>query len=133
MNDPADTDCIFCRIVRGELGTEFVAESEYNVAFRDLPPQAPVHVLIVPRQHFAALRDVGSDDWHARPTRYLWQRASPPNTGCMTVATGSSPMTGLTPGRRCRIFIFICSAGESSRQHSGERDPHAWSRKSGSL
>ncbi len=55
-------DCIFCRIVRGELGTEFVEESEHNVAFRDLHPQAPVHVLIVPRQHFGALRDIGSQN-----------------------------------------------------------------------
>ena len=58
---PAD-DCIFCRIARGELGTEFVAESEHNVAFRDLHPQAPVHVLVVPRRHFGALRDIGPDD-----------------------------------------------------------------------
>jgi histidine triad (HIT) family protein len=64
MIDPAATDCIFCRIVRGEVGTELVAESEHNVAFRDLHPQAPVHVLIVPRRHFAALRDVSSGDWH---------------------------------------------------------------------
>lgn len=55
-------DCIFCRIANGELGTEFVAESEHNIAFRDLSPQAPVHVLIVPRRHFAALRDVGPED-----------------------------------------------------------------------
>jgi len=63
MTDQGGADCIFCRIVRGELGTEFVAESEHNVAFRDLHPQAPVHVLIVPRRHFAALREVGSGDW----------------------------------------------------------------------
>jgi histidine triad (HIT) family protein len=50
-------DCIFCRIARGDLGTPFVAESEYNVAFRDLAPQAPTHVLIVPRQHLASLQD----------------------------------------------------------------------------
>ena len=50
-------DCIFCRIARGELGTEFVTESEYNVAFRDLAPQAPTHVLVVPRLHIAALQD----------------------------------------------------------------------------
>lgn len=55
-------DCIFCRIVRGELGTEFVAESEHNVAFRDLQPQAPVHVLIVPRKHVAALRAIEAGD-----------------------------------------------------------------------
>ncbi len=59
---PAD-DCIFCRIVRSELGTKFIAESEHNVAFHDLHPQAPVHVLIVPRQHFGALRDIGPSDW----------------------------------------------------------------------
>lgn len=64
MTDANASDCIFCRIVRGELGTEFIAESEHNVAFRDLQPQAPVHVLIVPRQHVASLREIGSDDGH---------------------------------------------------------------------
>ena len=63
MTESVADNCIFCRIARGELSTEFVAESEHNVAFRDLHPQAPVHVLIVPRQHFAALREIGADDW----------------------------------------------------------------------
>jgi histidine triad (HIT) family protein len=51
-------DCLFCRIIAGEFGTEFVAENEHAVAFRDINPQAPVHLLVVPRQHVAALRDV---------------------------------------------------------------------------
>lgn len=50
-------DCIFCRIASGELKTPFVAESTHNVAFRDLAPQAPTHVLVVPRQHLASLQD----------------------------------------------------------------------------
>ena len=50
-------DCIFCRIARGELGTDFVAESEHNVAFRDLAPQAPTHVLVVPLVHLTALQN----------------------------------------------------------------------------
>lgn len=54
-------ECIFCRIARGDLGTSFVAESEHNVAFRDLAPQAPTHVLVVPRQHVAALQDAVPD------------------------------------------------------------------------
>ncbi len=62
MAESHSNDCLFCRIARGELGTVFVAESEHNVAFNDLQPQAPVHVLVVPRRHFAALRDVGADD-----------------------------------------------------------------------
>lgn len=56
------TDCLFCRIVRGDLGTDFVAESEHGVAFRDRQPQAPTHVLVVPRRHLAGLRDLGPAD-----------------------------------------------------------------------
>ncbi len=55
-------DCVFCRIVRGEFGTSFVAESEQAVAFRDLHPQAPTHVLVVPRRHLPALRDLGPNE-----------------------------------------------------------------------
>ncbi|HEU0116346.1 MAG TPA: histidine triad nucleotide-binding protein [Thermomicrobiales bacterium] len=57
-----DADCIFCRIASGELGTPFLAETERVVAFRDLHPQAPTHVLIVPKRHLAALRELGPDD-----------------------------------------------------------------------
>lgn len=62
MADGSSGDCLFCRIVRGELGTEFVAESDDAVAFRDRSPQAPSHVLIVPRRHVASLRDLGPAD-----------------------------------------------------------------------
>ncbi len=44
-------DCLFCRIIAGEIPTELVAESERSVAFRDINPAAPVHVLVVPRRH----------------------------------------------------------------------------------
>jgi len=47
-----DEDCIFCKIAGGELGTEFVYESPNVVAFDDLAPQAPTHVLVVSREHF---------------------------------------------------------------------------------
>jgi histidine triad (HIT) family protein len=44
-------DCLFCRIVAGEIPADIVHSSELAVAFRDLNPQAPVHVLVVPRRH----------------------------------------------------------------------------------
>ena len=44
-------DCIFCKIVSGEFGTEFVAQNEHAVAFLDINPQAKVHILVVPRNH----------------------------------------------------------------------------------
>jgi histidine triad (HIT) family protein len=53
-----DENCIFCRIAGGELGTEFVAKSEHAVAFDDIAPAAPVHVLIVPKRHIDSLRDL---------------------------------------------------------------------------
>src|SRR5690348_17309019 len=55
-----DPDCLFCRIVAGEIPGDVVAQSEAVVAFRDVDPQAPTHVLVVPREHHpdaAALAD----------------------------------------------------------------------------
>ena len=57
-----DADCIFCKIAAGELGTPFVAETDLVVAFDDLAPQAPVHVLIVPKQHVASVADLTAED-----------------------------------------------------------------------
>lgn len=44
-------DCVFCKIIAGEIPSNKVYEDEYVVAFRDLNPQAPVHILVVPRAH----------------------------------------------------------------------------------
>jgi histidine triad (HIT) family protein len=50
-------DCLFCRIVRGEIPATLVAETDECVAFRDIDPKAPVHVLVVPRQHVSSLNE----------------------------------------------------------------------------
>ena len=52
-------DCIFCKIARGEIPSSKVYEDEQVVAFNDLNPQAPVHVLIVPKAHYANLNEAG--------------------------------------------------------------------------
>ena len=49
------SDCLFCRIARGEIPVTRVAENERFVAFRDINPQAPTHVLVIPREHVASL------------------------------------------------------------------------------
>ncbi len=49
------SDCLFCRIVAGEVPADVVVESERTLAFRDVAPQAPTHVLVVPRDHHADL------------------------------------------------------------------------------
>ena len=51
-------DCLFCRIIRGEIPAKLVAETPECVAFRDIDPQAPTHIVIVPRAHIPTLSDV---------------------------------------------------------------------------
>ena len=51
-------DCIFCKIISGDFGTEFVYENEYCVAFNDINPKAPVHILVVPKVHVASLNEL---------------------------------------------------------------------------
>ena len=48
-------DCLFCRIARREIPATLVAETDRCVAFRDIDPKAPVHVLVIPREHVASL------------------------------------------------------------------------------
>ena len=55
-------DCIFCRIVAGEIPATVVAESARAVAFRDMNPQAPLHVLVVPRDHHADVAQLAAAD-----------------------------------------------------------------------
>ncbi|MCH7898030.1 MAG: histidine triad nucleotide-binding protein [Gammaproteobacteria bacterium] len=52
------TDCLFCKIVAGDIAADIVYESETAIAFRDINSQAPTHVLIVPRQHIATINDI---------------------------------------------------------------------------
>ena len=54
------TDCLFCRIVRGEIPAKLVAESDDAIAIRDIDPRAPVHVLVLPKKHVESLND-GAD------------------------------------------------------------------------
>jgi histidine triad (HIT) family protein len=56
------SDCIFCRIADGEIPARQVASDDHLVAFHDVAPKAPTHVLIIPRRHVASLADAGADD-----------------------------------------------------------------------
>jgi histidine triad (HIT) family protein len=55
-------DCLFCRIVKGEIPATIVHQDDRVVAFKDINPQAPTHVLIVPRRHIASLNDLEAGD-----------------------------------------------------------------------
>jgi histidine triad (HIT) family protein len=51
MTQPSTDDCLFCRVVAGGVPTDVVAQTEHSLAFRDIEPAAPTHVLVVPRRH----------------------------------------------------------------------------------
>ena len=57
-----EDDCLFCRIVAGEIPADVVVETDDAVAFRDVNPQAPVHVLVVPRKHVADAGELADQD-----------------------------------------------------------------------
>ena len=54
--------CLFCKIINGEIPATIVYQDDRLVAFNDINPQAPTHVLIVPRRHVATLNDLTADD-----------------------------------------------------------------------
>ena len=55
-------DCIFCKIAHGEIPSTKVYEDDNVLAFRDLDPQAPEHVLIIPKKHLSSVLDFGTED-----------------------------------------------------------------------
>ncbi len=55
-------DCLFCRIVRREIPAQIVHEDEQALVFKDISPQAPTHLLIVPKKHLGSLLDASDDD-----------------------------------------------------------------------
>ena len=63
-----DKDCLFCRIISGEIPSTKVYEDEYVYAFRDINPQAPVHIIVVPKEHICCAEAIDGDNsaWVAR-------------------------------------------------------------------
>lgn len=57
-------DCLFCKIVDGQIPSNKVYEDETMLAFRDIAPQAPVHVLVIPKAHIASCDDVSTENSH---------------------------------------------------------------------
>lgn len=56
------SDCLFCKILDGEIPCDKVFENDHVIAFRDVNPQAPTHVLVIPRKHISTINDLTSDD-----------------------------------------------------------------------
>lgn len=67
----SDTDCLFCRIADGDIPAEVIRSDPDVVAFRDIHPQAPTHVLVIPRKHIPSVRELTSEDAHLMGKLFL--------------------------------------------------------------
>ena len=106
-------DCIFCKIVEGEIPAEIVHADETTVAFRDVNPQAPTHVLVIPRSHYenaaelarhepasvAAMVSAGSSIAATAPSA-AFRRALIPAATATTDPRGRAGVRGTRSGRR---------------------------------
>jgi histidine triad (HIT) family protein len=55
-------DCLFCKLISGEIPPKFIYESDHVVAFHDIHPKAPVHILVVPKKHIPTFLDLSEND-----------------------------------------------------------------------
>ena len=58
----SESNCLFCKIASGEIPADVIYESETAIAFRDINPQAPTHILIIPRKHIATINEIAEED-----------------------------------------------------------------------
>ena len=56
------SDCLFCKLIAGQIPATIIYQNDHVVAFKDITPQAPTHVLVVPRRHIATLNDLTPED-----------------------------------------------------------------------
>ena len=83
-------DCLFCRIVAGEIPSDRVHEDDQVIAFRDIAPRAPTHILVIPRAHIASAAELDRGGRAAaRPAVRARRRRSRASRGSPTPATGS--------------------------------------------
>lgn len=65
------TECLFCKMIAGEIQPDIVYETDDVLAFRDINPQAPTHVLVIPKRHIATINDIGTEDTELIGKLYL--------------------------------------------------------------
>ena len=67
----SEQDCLFCKILAGDIPADVIYESDDTIAFRDINPQAPTHVLIIPRKHIATINELDESDRETVGSLYM--------------------------------------------------------------
>ena len=92
------SDCLFCRIIAGEIPSAKVYEDDTVFAFRDIAPQAPTHILVVPKEHIASAAELNVD-------------SAPLAAACLTAAAEIAAREGLSGGYR-----LVSNCGDDAGQ-----------------
>ena len=101
-------DCIFCKIANKEIPADIVYEDDAVLCFRDLAPQAPVHVLIIPKEHIGSLDDLSETPEHKALSGHL-----------LTKVRFIADLLGLESGYR-----IVCNQGQDGLQTVGHLHIH---------
>jgi histidine triad (HIT) family protein len=104
-------DCLICKIIYRTIPASLVYEDDRVLAFNDINPQAPTHVLIVPKRHVATLNDIGVEDDQLVGELVRRAAAIAKERG-LSVATGRSSTRIAMPGRRSFTSTCTCSAAD---------------------
>jgi histidine triad (HIT) family protein len=91
------TDCLFCRIVAGDIPGDIVHSTDTTVAFKDISPAAPLHVLVVPRRHITDASTITADDGPLLADMLLAARAVADQAGLATPERGYRLMFNIGP------------------------------------
>lgn len=94
-------DCIFCKIVNGDVPAELIAANEHAIAFPDIEPQAPTHILVVPRQHI-------------RDADHLGMAHTQTVGGLFELAHEAAAAKGLSPSRGGGGYRLVFNVGEDA-------------------
>ena len=119
-------NCIFCKIARGEIPSKKVHEDEEFVAFHDIDPAAPVHLLLIPRRHVVSLQDIGPEDagWLGRMVTLASRLAA--DNGCRPGPEGGFRLmanSGVEGGQEVPHLHFHIIGGQ--RPWKGRMAPNA--------
>ncbi len=68
-------DCLFCKIINGDIPADIVYQNDHVLAFNDISPQAPTHILIIPKKHISTINDISLDDTQVIGHLYLAAKA----------------------------------------------------------
>ena len=120
-----DRNNIFARILRGELPCKKVYEDDHALAFHDINPQAPVHVLVIPKGEYVSNMDFSATapDRDRSPASGAPSARWRASSGWSRTAIAWSPTTAPTAARSCSISTSISSAASSGRAGAASTSP----------